>query len=320
MELNKDIPKELLDKLQKLLALEARPGSVGEAAAAAHMISKLLMRYNLSRQNVQDKVTEQENAIHRKEGCFDNFQTQYDGDFAKQLLAHIAFFNFCQMLYIAAPKDKGKGSFILLGKKHNVEIAYYLFDYCINNLTRLFDEHWEKNKKHITEKKNIHKRNFYKGAVFALAARFEEMREVKNDRPANDSKQPKRPFPSSMDDPIEEDIDKEEEMSEDEERELNDMAELEGSLTLRDSESNQLALVIAENNSAIDEEIKRMAEEEGSEIKTDKRGMKIGRDVDALKAGVVAGKELPLNAGVKGSAKKQQGQLTSAPLQIGYYK
>lgn len=311
MEFNKDIPAELLEKLQKLMALEARPGTVGEANAAAHMISKLLMKYNLSRQNIQDKLTEEENAIYRKEGCFDDFQTPYDGDFAKQLLTNVAYFNFCQLLYIPAPKDKGKGSFILLGKKHNVEVAYYIFDYCVNNLTRLFHEHWEKNKKHIKEKKNIHKRNFFKGAVLALAARFQEMREVKKEEPVNSTRRPQRPFPTSMDDPIMEE--EEDEMDEDEERELNEREEL----ALNNSESNQLALMIAENDAAIEEEKKRIAEELGQdEIPTDGRKIKIGRDVDAFRHGHKAGKEMPLNAGVKASVRKEDAQLPGVRLMI----
>lgn len=314
---NIEIPEKILKKLNHLMERQKNPGSIGEAAAVANLISELLSKYNLSMSRVEDKLKNQENEIHVTKGKFDDHQTPYDGSFAQDMLTAIAFFNFCKLYYHPTPKEvqttkNSKGEFTLIGKKHNVEIAYYLFDYCMNNIKRLFDEHWARDKKLITEKKNIHKRNYYKGAVIVLTKRFLEMRQ-KEENPQPEPK-PNRSWARDFfdeDDFNEDDFDMDMNEEDDEDEMLSNVNDKLMQIEECKKKKEEWALMVQENEEALSEKEAELF----SNVKKRSK-MKVGRDKDALTEGLKDGASLQLHAGVQGTPVKQQGQLTKAPLQI----
>ncbi|MEO6305568.1 MAG: DUF2786 domain-containing protein, partial [Bacteroidia bacterium] len=91
--LNSEVPDSILEKIQKLIALRDRPGSPAEAQNAAARISSLLTKYNISMMDVDNHKPD--DGVEVKKGSYDDFQTPYEGDFAKNLLNSLAFFNFC---------------------------------------------------------------------------------------------------------------------------------------------------------------------------------------------------------------------------------
>lgn len=163
------VSDSILEKIQKLMALRDKPSCPEEADAAAARISALLMKYNISMMQVENhKVSD--SSVEVLKGSYDEFQTPYDGDFSKQLLATVSHFNFCKLINHPSRDPMSKGGFTLLGKKHNVEIANYMFIYCVNNIKIFFDEYWKMqiNK----DRKNMHKRAFFQGATVSLTVRL----------------------------------------------------------------------------------------------------------------------------------------------------
>ncbi|MEO6303064.1 MAG: hypothetical protein ABIP51_07810, partial [Bacteroidia bacterium] len=71
---------------------------------------------------------------------------------------------------IPSSDPMSKGSYTIFGKKHNLEITEYMFQYCLNNIKMFFNDYWETVE--FKEKKNMKKRAFYQGAVTALTVRL----------------------------------------------------------------------------------------------------------------------------------------------------
>lgn len=174
MEKGKDISAEKLNeikiKIQKLMALKEQATTPGEAAAAAGRINKLLLVYNLTEMEVNAHKAEVEEEISAERGAFDDYQSPYEGDYAKDLLSTLCHFNLCQLINHRATRAekqtiKNKGRFTILGKKNNVAITYYMFDFCLVNLKRIFEKHWEAEKLTIKQNKNPYRRAWNRGAV-----------------------------------------------------------------------------------------------------------------------------------------------------------
>lgn len=163
------INDSILEKIQKLMALEERGGTPAESANAAARITEMLLKYNLSLSDVKSHKVD-DNDIFVAQGKYDNFQTPYDGNFAKDLLTTIARFNFCRVITITNKINHGE--FRIFGKEYNVQVTSYMFDYCLNSIRTLFDGHWLISKIKITDKKNVYKRGYYQGAVLALSSRL----------------------------------------------------------------------------------------------------------------------------------------------------
>ena len=178
MEQNMD---SILEKIQKIMALQQGATTPSEAANCAARISEMLLRYNLSIQDVNSHKAD--DGVDTKKGAFDDYQNPYDGTFAELLLDYIAYFNFCRLIKHPDRNPinplKNKGKFTLVGKKYNVEVAYFMFDYCLIQIKSLFNQHWDLNKKQIleTSNKNPYRRAYYQGAVFALSKKLKSQRE-----------------------------------------------------------------------------------------------------------------------------------------------
>lgn len=163
------INDSILEKIQKLMALEERGGTPAESANAAARISEMLLKYNLSLSDVKNHKVD-DNDIFVAQGKYDDFQTPYDGNFAKDLLTTIARFNFCRVITITNRQNHGE--FKIFGKEYNVQVASFMFDYCLTSIKTLFNGHWFMAQFETLDKKNVYKRGYYQGAVLALRSRL----------------------------------------------------------------------------------------------------------------------------------------------------
>lgn len=189
--------KEIISKIlslklvkDNLSSLEETPANLAQAQAAAALIQKLLTKYNLSMAAVDDHDTNSKNSYLKATKKYSDYQTQYDGNFSFLLIRAVAEFNFCTVVnereYKASNTKSGYSKvnfgFSLIGKKHNIDMALYLFDYCLNNVKLLFNRYYEERRlaifmKRGTGKFYVHRRAFYEGAVNAIYLTLQEERE-----------------------------------------------------------------------------------------------------------------------------------------------
>lgn len=241
-----EVSNSILEKIQKLMALEERAGTLAEAANATARISEILLKYNLTRASVQSHKPD--DGVVAQRGRFDDYQTPYDGKFAENLLTSIALFNFCKLFTHPDPLRKNKGEFTIIGKSYNVEVTTYMFLYCLNNIKILFNAYYEKFQDRITESKKVSKRAFYQGAILAITQRLHMQK--------------------------------------------------------KEAEQTHGSEVILSMVKLNDSVVNKKVEEIFPTAKIDKRPMKLCRDMDSLKSGYIAGKELNLSKGLEDSTGK----------------
>lgn len=162
-----NVPDSIIEKVKKLLKLASRPGTIAEAENAMARVQEILLKYNLDIETVNSHQST--DGVLSYKGNFNNYQFKGDGKFSQRLLTGISYFNFCKIMIL-----DDSGNFVILGKKHNLDITHYLFDYCLNSLKILFKSHWKEFKKEIKISKQKYRKEYYRGAVEALAVRLQE--------------------------------------------------------------------------------------------------------------------------------------------------
>ena len=202
--------KEIISKIlslklvkDNLNSLEETPENLAQAQAAAALIQKLLTKYNLSMTAVDEHNSDSKHSYLKTTKKYSDYQTQYDGHFCLNLISAVAKFNFCTVVNEREYKTNTKGGyskinvgFSLIGKKHNIEMALYLFDYCLNNVKLLFNRYYEQRHlaiyfKRGTGKFYVHRRAFYEGAVSAIYLSLQEEREESKKQYSEETAEPK---------------------------------------------------------------------------------------------------------------------------------
>lgn len=119
--------KDIIDRIQKLLALATSPNE-HEAAQAAAKAQALLMQYNLSLEDVKS-AERKANLIELEEIENHRRKVHWKGNLA----VTIAKANFCQAWWTG-------GQITLAGKPHNRAIVKSLYDYLTSAIERLATE------------------------------------------------------------------------------------------------------------------------------------------------------------------------------------
>jgi hypothetical protein len=306
------VSDEILEKLQKLIALNERPGSVGEAANSATMINKLLMKYNLSMTDVTNHKPKEENNIIYLQGKYSDYQTQYDGGFVKSLMGTVSVFNFCKMINIRAYDEKGKNKnfgFTVLGSKVNLDVCMYMFDYCLNNIKLLFDKHYvdmEIPYSKGTGKFYVYRRGFYEGAVIAIHNRLAIQR---NEETEKYEPKPNKQRPHNEDIPEDEDFENENEMEEDDEMNETEKEQLhQNELEAASNTENALMVLLKKTQEQLDEAAEKLNGKLFEDLK-DGRNTAGSRDKYAKHFGYKAGETLDLHKGLNDDSATRMGQI-----------
>jgi hypothetical protein len=115
------VSKNIIDKIQKLLALGGNNPNENEATNATRMAMDLLAKYNLSMSEITDVDTEVVTHEDFKPGgkSFPTWKTI--------LLNAICKSHFCKVIL-----RTGTGSYIIIGKETNRETAKMMFSYLCN--------------------------------------------------------------------------------------------------------------------------------------------------------------------------------------------
>ncbi|GHO45165.1 DUF2786 domain-containing protein [Ktedonospora formicarum] len=119
--------EKIITKIRNLLALKASSNE-HEAALAAEKATELLLKYNVSLDEVMQKKSE--------------YSWQEREKFANTtwklaLYTAIGKANLCRVIY-----DTKKRIAHVVGRKHNIEVVEYLYTYLTRTIDRLADEAW----------------------------------------------------------------------------------------------------------------------------------------------------------------------------------
>ena len=131
----------ILDKLRKLTDLRDSAkalGNEGEANAAAAGISRLLLEYNLSEEDIP--LTErEENPVVMEEIPY--CSKYYKGNWHERLVDILCENNLCRGLIRSVQKEgnvrRSRNSLLVVGRKKNVEVVLYLSDFLAFNFVRI---------------------------------------------------------------------------------------------------------------------------------------------------------------------------------------
>jgi len=120
-----DMPTEqpnILEKVKKLLALSERNSCVEEATSAAAKVQDLLLKYNLTMQEVREASGEKQEECWR----FDAELGSYTGKdrWRHRLLFHIARNNLCDCVTF-----EGRTKQAVFGSPKNVAVSLFMYDY-----------------------------------------------------------------------------------------------------------------------------------------------------------------------------------------------
>lgn len=133
-------PENIIEQLRKVKRLADNAGTEGEAAAAAAAMARLLSKYNLEISeidlNAEASETVEENIFGHKNSS----------QWRTLLMHYVAKYNFCTTLtstrYITVNgRLENARCSILIGQKHNREVAEFLFRTLEAAVERLANEH-----------------------------------------------------------------------------------------------------------------------------------------------------------------------------------
>ena len=180
METNNNVPKKILEKIQKLLNLAEGAkaiDSLAEAELAATRAQDLLIKYNLSLEQVGEGTTVVM-VVDRETIQTMGFGKKSDGTWIGELWDAIAKNNFCKILY----KGRGKWYVVLIGEEHNRLIVQDLVESLIPRIRSLAPKYRKEYLENIEEgtqdwmieKKGRWTRGFFRGAVQGIKSKLEE--------------------------------------------------------------------------------------------------------------------------------------------------
>ena len=158
----------MVEKIRKLLALAE--GSTGpEAELALAMATSLLAKYNISIRDIDGKPFSFNQ--HNQNNMFETLVEMPTGFGAAEYWASCVIRDhFFVSVIVNRPKqnsDAGPCNLLILGEKHNVEIAWYVFKFIQQKFTQLWSEYAQ-----VTSCPKTHFESFVSGLFFGLDAKL----------------------------------------------------------------------------------------------------------------------------------------------------
>lgn len=123
--MEKQVTDSILEKIQKCLALSNNPNE-NEAKVAAQRVQELLLKYNLSMEDILDPSEKEKITEEIKQGS-----CNYTAKWEMLLLNTITQHYFCKLLI------RGNGKYSIIGRLSNTKTAVSMFDYLSQASVRL---------------------------------------------------------------------------------------------------------------------------------------------------------------------------------------
>jgi hypothetical protein len=164
---------EVRAKLARLQALEMNPGTDSERDAATAAISRLMLRYNLTRVDIPE---DQEDEEFIKD-TFDTSEGLDTSDlrWRASLLTVIAKYNFCKAIGNPAwvnGRQKLSDTLFLIGKPANIEVTKALYQ----SIAGQIESEAQRMSKYAKGNARSFRNSFRLGAVATIQNRFSEQR------------------------------------------------------------------------------------------------------------------------------------------------
>lgn len=125
----KETPDAIMKKIADIKARQKATTSQGEAEACIAAISRLMLRYNLSEQEIdlaEHRTKEPETAV------FDEGPTDY---WRKTLLTTIAYTSFTRVAF-----SEESRKVLIVGERHNIIATMDLYKYALETIERLVEQ------------------------------------------------------------------------------------------------------------------------------------------------------------------------------------
>jgi hypothetical protein len=155
----------ILDRIAHLKALEERPGTPEEAAAATAAIQRLMFRYNLDEMAVNS-------ATRKASGAYGRIMIDIGSvsPWRRDLIAGVCQYNFAKMVYHGIMNP----TVSLVGQRHNLEVVVGLYDYLQSTIERLIKEEFADMPIQIRGSFTVFSFSFGSGATNAVIDRLRE--------------------------------------------------------------------------------------------------------------------------------------------------
>lgn len=170
--------EQIIEKVQKLLALATSPNE-HEAKSAARMAHELLTKYNLSIEAVEaHKVREEYEAVDKD---MNRGACPMEDKYVLSVLQRYFYVKvITHTVYQRAPWGGGarqrmkKYKFTLVGRKHNVQIARYVYDFLFRSFRSAFIDFCKKNGALASQQNAKARRSYYHGLTMGLMQQLED--------------------------------------------------------------------------------------------------------------------------------------------------
>ena len=129
------------EKIKKLLSL-ASSSNENEAKAAAAMASKLMIKHNISAQEVNTEKTYTEHTVNEQK------RTPTEAKYILNILNDYFFVK----AFVSRNRLTNTTKCLLMGTPENVEIASYVFDYLVRSFRDTWNDYKKENKTNGTSK------------------------------------------------------------------------------------------------------------------------------------------------------------------------
>lgn len=157
-----NIPKALIEKIQKLLRLQEGATTIEEAANAASKIADMLKKYNLDMASVRAaNAAIEEEVVLKNVYDTSDLEKSHEGGWVDRLIRIIAKDNMCRAIGL-----QGTSKIYVFGTKTNAEMSWYITEQLVNRLRPMSREAfaiYEGN-----EKRNTFFRGYFAGAVIGI--------------------------------------------------------------------------------------------------------------------------------------------------------
>jgi hypothetical protein len=171
------IPQEIVDKIEKLLALKDNAGATqAESENAAAKIQAILMKHNLDMQQVQKQMGKEDPKVGHCYVDLTPYQGKTDANYVFDLLTVIARNNLCEAIGTREPGISYTKTAILVGDQDNCDMVVHIVISLRNQIVDAEKKAYKIYTGEITNR-NTYKRGYYRGAVHGINSKLKQATE-----------------------------------------------------------------------------------------------------------------------------------------------
>ena len=165
-----DSKKQILEKIEKLMAMANDTSSINEAEVAAKKAQELLLKFNLTMQDVNSNVDERETLVGDELFEMGKIWKKVEGNWIQNLYSVVARNNLCRI--ILRPKHGGRNWTVIgkdiwvIGRAANVELVNFMCQQLIPRIRNIEKKSW--NEYQGWDKRGKYRRGFLIGCVHGI--------------------------------------------------------------------------------------------------------------------------------------------------------